>query len=145
MFGIESMWNPVGVRFFPIPTQCRAAHAGSPITHMTGTPTGFHKMRPQSNTINNSTSIHLPSQMLVYFRDATLAFTPTALDPKAQCRAAHAGLPIARTTEPQRGSTNNPKCHSHTYKSISTSYSRPRIVEHSYATKPFANDSIHIL
>ena len=42
------------------------------------------------------------------------AFTPTALNSKAQCRAvalrsmvAHAGLPITYMTEPQRGSTMN--------------------------------------
>ena len=28
---------------------------------------------------------------------------------KAQCRVAHAGLPITHTTEPQRGSTNSPQ------------------------------------
>ena len=33
-------------------------------------------------------------------------FTPTALDSKAQCRVAHAGLPIIPKNEPQRGSTN---------------------------------------
>ena len=34
-----------------------------------------------------------------------LAITPTALNSKAQCRAAHAGSPITHKTEPQRGST----------------------------------------
>ena len=34
-----------------------------------------------------------------------LAFTPTALYSIAQCRVAHAGLPINQMTEPQRGST----------------------------------------
>ncbi len=36
-----------------------------------------------------------------------LAFTPTALNSGAQRRVAHAGVPIAHTIEPQRGSTNN--------------------------------------
>jgi len=35
------------------------------------------------------------------------AFTPTALNSRAQRRVAHAGLPITHMTEPQRGSTMN--------------------------------------
>ena len=34
-----------------------------------------------------------------------LAFTPKALNSRAQCRVAHAGLPITSMAEPQRGST----------------------------------------
>ena len=33
--------------------------------------------------------------------------TPKALNSKAQCRVAHAGLPIIPNTEPQRGSTKD--------------------------------------
>ena len=36
-----------------------------------------------------------------------LAFTPTALNSRAQCRVAHAGSPVAPMIEPQRGSTMN--------------------------------------
>ena len=36
-----------------------------------------------------------------------LAYTPKALNSKAQCRVAHAGLPITPMTEPQRGSTKD--------------------------------------
>ncbi len=38
-----------------------------------------------------------------------LAFTPKALNSKAQRRVAHAGLPIIHMIEPQRGSTNIPQ------------------------------------
>ncbi len=36
-----------------------------------------------------------------------LAFTPTALNSRAQRRVAHAGVPIGPIIEPQRGSTNH--------------------------------------
>ena len=36
-----------------------------------------------------------------------LAFTPTALNSRAQRRVAHAGVPIDPMIEPQRGSTNH--------------------------------------
>ncbi len=38
-----------------------------------------------------------------------LAFTPTALNSRAQRRVAHAGGPTAPMIEPQRGSTNYPQ------------------------------------
>ena len=40
-----------------------------------------------------------------------LVITPTALNSKAQCRAAHTGFPITPMTEPQRGSTKGPPKH----------------------------------
>ena len=47
-------------------------------------------------------------QWSVGARGANLVLdTPTALNSRAQCRAAHAGLPITHVTEPQRGSTMN--------------------------------------
>ena len=47
-----------------------------------------------------------PSIASIY-RFKHLAFTPTAVNSRAQRRTAHAGAPIALMIEPQRGSTNN--------------------------------------
>ena len=52
-----------------------------------------------------STALRKPAPVLNRFKH--LAFTPTALNSKAQRRAAHAGVPIAPMIEPQRGSTNH--------------------------------------
>ena len=51
----------------------------------------------------------VPRSIATQPKPSKLAVTPTALNSKAQRRAAHAGLLIIHITEPQRGSTNNPQ------------------------------------
>ena len=105
--------------------QCREAHAGLPITGIiepqrgsTGGAEGANEELGIRNEELRKGIIHcrsgftprlarsaIPRKRTNRIRIQHLAFTPKVLNSKAQCREAHAGLPITGMIEPQRGST----------------------------------------